>query len=130
MRPANLALRLPASWIGTSSMTARPDRRERPWPSDCGTCRVVGAGGATCSSELDGCDPAGPEALAPGFELSAAVLRHLQADPLLPAELLPARVAGSAAASPPTTRGTPATGHAERLEPGRLSRRASARQSR
>jgi phenylacetic acid degradation operon negative regulatory protein len=28
-------------------------------------------------------------ALAPGFELSAAVLRHLQADPLLPAELLP-----------------------------------------
>ena len=27
--------------------------------------------------------------LAPGFELSAAVLRHLQADPLLPADLLP-----------------------------------------
>jgi phenylacetic acid degradation operon negative regulatory protein len=33
--------------------------------------------------------PAGPDDLAPGFELSAAVLRHLQADPLLPAELLP-----------------------------------------
>jgi phenylacetic acid degradation operon negative regulatory protein len=32
----------------------------------------------------------GPADLAPGFELSAAVLRHLQADPLLPAELLPA----------------------------------------
>ncbi len=32
----------------------------------------------------------GPDDLAPGFELSAAVLRHLQADPLLPAELLPA----------------------------------------
>ncbi len=29
------------------------------------------------------------EDLAPGFVLSAAVLRHLQADPLLPAELLP-----------------------------------------
>ncbi len=28
-------------------------------------------------------------ALAPGFELSAAVLRHMLADPLLPAELLP-----------------------------------------
>jgi phenylacetic acid degradation operon negative regulatory protein len=28
-------------------------------------------------------------ALAPGFELSASVLRHLQADPLLPEELLP-----------------------------------------
>jgi phenylacetic acid degradation operon negative regulatory protein len=34
--------------------------------------------------------PLGPDDLAPGFELSAAVLRHLQADPLLPDELLPA----------------------------------------
>ncbi len=33
--------------------------------------------------------PHGPADLAPGFELSAAVLRHLQADPLLPPELLP-----------------------------------------
>ncbi len=31
----------------------------------------------------------GPDDLAPGFLLSAAVLRHLQADPLLPLELLP-----------------------------------------
>lgn len=30
-----------------------------------------------------------PDALAPGFVLSAAVLRHFQADPLLPHELLP-----------------------------------------
>jgi phenylacetic acid degradation operon negative regulatory protein len=30
-----------------------------------------------------------PDDLAPGFVLSAAVLRHLQADPLLPPELLP-----------------------------------------
>lgn len=34
--------------------------------------------------------------LAPGFVLSAAVLRHLQADPLLPAELLPADWPGAA----------------------------------
>jgi phenylacetic acid degradation operon negative regulatory protein len=34
--------------------------------------------------------PDGPDALAPGFVLSAAVLRHLQADPLLPSELAPA----------------------------------------
>ena len=33
--------------------------------------------------------PDGPDALAPGFELWAAVLRHLQADPLLPAALAP-----------------------------------------
>ncbi|MEO6628585.1 MAG: PaaX family transcriptional regulator C-terminal domain-containing protein [Aquihabitans sp.] len=36
-----------------------------------------------------------PSALAPGFVLSAAVLRHFQADPLLPAELLPARWPGA-----------------------------------
>jgi len=34
-------------------------------------------------------DPRGPADLAPGFELSAGVLRHFQADPLLPDELLP-----------------------------------------
>jgi phenylacetic acid degradation operon negative regulatory protein len=35
------------------------------------------------------------EALADGFVTSAAVLRHLQADPLLPDELLPARWPGA-----------------------------------
>jgi phenylacetic acid degradation operon negative regulatory protein len=33
--------------------------------------------------------PTGRDDLAPGFELSAAVLRHFQADPLLPGDLLP-----------------------------------------
>jgi phenylacetic acid degradation operon negative regulatory protein len=37
----------------------------------------------------------GPDDLAPGFTLSAAVLRHFQADPLLPAELLPRRWPGT-----------------------------------
>jgi phenylacetic acid degradation operon negative regulatory protein len=36
----------------------------------------------------------GPSALRPGFEVSAAVLRHLTADPLLPRELLPRRWEG------------------------------------
>lgn len=36
------------------------------------------------------------DALAPGFVLSADVLRHFQADPLLPAELLPAGWPGGA----------------------------------
>jgi phenylacetic acid degradation operon negative regulatory protein len=35
-----------------------------------------------------------PTALRPGFEVSAAVLRHLALDPLLPAELLPRRWPG------------------------------------
>ena len=39
---------------------------------------------------LDELSPEGPADLAPGFELSASVLRHLQLDPLLPTELLPA----------------------------------------
>lgn len=39
---------------------------------------------------MRGLHPSGPDDLAPGFVLSAAVLRHLQADPLLPAPLLPA----------------------------------------
>jgi phenylacetic acid degradation operon negative regulatory protein len=38
---------------------------------------------------MAGLSPDRAEALAPGFELSAAVLRHLQADPLLPDDLLP-----------------------------------------
>lgn len=38
----------------------------------------------------------GPAELAPGFVLSADVLRHFQADPLLPAELLPANWPGPA----------------------------------
>jgi phenylacetic acid degradation operon negative regulatory protein len=38
----------------------------------------------------------GPSDLAPGFELSAAVLRHLQADPLLPTTLLPPDWPGAA----------------------------------
>ncbi len=45
---------------------------------------------------LDRLPTRGPEDLAPGFELSATVLRHLQSDPLLPSELLPADWPGPA----------------------------------
>ena len=40
--------------------------------------------------ELEANPPVGPDVLAPGFVLSASVLRHFQADPLLPSALLPA----------------------------------------
>jgi phenylacetic acid degradation operon negative regulatory protein len=46
---------------------------------------------ATSEARLAGGDP---EALAPGFVLSASVLRHFQADPLLPQTLLPDRWPG------------------------------------
>ncbi len=47
-------------------------------------------------AQMDRLMPTDPAQLAPGFELSAAVLRHLQADPLLPEELLPRRWPGPA----------------------------------
>jgi phenylacetic acid degradation operon negative regulatory protein len=89
LRPGNVAVELAESLqADVELMTARPgDPRAlagrlwdlRAWSDRSGKLlRSLGA-----------LSPDGPEALAPGFELSAAVLRHLQADPLLPAELLP-----------------------------------------
>jgi len=90
MRPDNVAVQLPDSLdADVELMTARPGdplvmaRRLWDLPAWSGRARrLLGGLGALA--------PDGPEALAPGFELSAAVLRHLQADPLLPVELLPA----------------------------------------
>jgi phenylacetic acid degradation operon negative regulatory protein len=95
MRPANVAVPLPNFLdADVELMTAVP--------SDPGL--LVGrlwdlSGWARHANELlaalDALPPDGPEALAPGFELSAAVLRHMQADPLLPAPLQPAGWPGS-----------------------------------
>jgi phenylacetic acid degradation operon negative regulatory protein len=89
MRPDNLAVRLADAVNGdVELMTARPERAKelaaRLWdlPVWSGHARRLLAA-------LRALTPDSPEALAPGFELSAAVLRHLQADPLLPGELLP-----------------------------------------
>ena len=89
MRPANIALRLPDSLDpDLELLTARPaDPRElagRLWDLPAWAARA-----GELLRGLDVLAPDRPEALAPGFALSAAVLRHLQADPLLPAELLP-----------------------------------------
>lgn len=89
MRPDNVAVLLPDSLhADVELMTARPaDVRAlsgRLWDLPAWSDRA-----RTLLRDLGSLSPDGPEALAPGFELSAAVLRHLQADPLLPAELLP-----------------------------------------
>ena len=89
MRPANLALRLPDPLDGDLElMTARPEDpvalTNRLWDLTTWSARADGLW-----RELQALAPDRPEALAPGFELSAAVLRHLQADPLLPPALLP-----------------------------------------
>jgi phenylacetic acid degradation operon negative regulatory protein len=94
MRPANVGLRLPDALGGdVELMTARPGDApglaHRLWD-----LREWSDRARLLLQRLDALVPDGPEALAPGFELSAAVLRHLQADPLLPAELLPANWPG------------------------------------
>ncbi len=96
MRPANLAVRLPDPLNGdVELMTARPGDAvalaHRLWDLTAWSARA-----RHLVRRLDALAPDGPEALAPGFELSAAVLRHLQADPLLPPELLPAGWSGTA----------------------------------
>jgi phenylacetic acid degradation operon negative regulatory protein len=88
MRPDNLEVRLPMELSGhVERMKARPsdppDLVERLWDLPGWSFRALAL--------LDGLasiSPDGPDVLAPGFTLSAAVLRHLQADPLLPPELL------------------------------------------
>jgi phenylacetic acid degradation operon negative regulatory protein len=95
MRPANIDVVFPeASADHLEVMTAHPKAPEQLardlWDVD---------GWADRSRQLQGemaaLPPDGPEELAPGFELSAAVLRHLQADPLLPTELLPTEWPGA-----------------------------------
>jgi len=66
----------------------------RLWPLDAWTARAD-----ELRRELDAVvgslESGYTDALAPGFVLSAAVLRHLLADPLLPDELLPSRWSGA-----------------------------------
>jgi phenylacetic acid degradation operon negative regulatory protein len=89
MRPDNVDVRLPDGLRSdVEVMTARPEAPERlasalwdlpAWAEEAD--RLLG--------QMADLTPDHAQALAPGFELSAAVLRHLQGDPLLPDELLP-----------------------------------------
>ncbi len=90
LRPANIDVVLPAeSRSAVELMAAHPADPEelagRLWDLDAWAARAK-----DLRRQMGDLPSEGPETLAPGFELSAAVLRHLQADPLLPAELLPA----------------------------------------
>jgi phenylacetic acid degradation operon negative regulatory protein len=89
MRPTNVEVVLPPALdADLERMVARPAEPgrlvERLWD-----VAAWSAGAEDLLAALHALVPEGPSALAPGFELSAAVLRHLQADPLLPADLLP-----------------------------------------
>jgi phenylacetic acid degradation operon negative regulatory protein len=90
MRPDNLAVQLPDELERDVELMpahpAEPQRLvDRLWD-----LQEWSAGAGDLLDALATLIPEGPDALAPGFELSASVLRHLQADPLLPDELLPA----------------------------------------
>ena len=95
MRPANLAVQLPDPLDGDIElMRAQPGDplalAHRLWDLAAWSARAQGL-----LHELQALAPDRPDALAPGFELSAAVLRHLQADPLLPPQLLPSNWPGA-----------------------------------
>ncbi len=89
MRPTNVPVNLPATLDADVELMraapAEPQRlAARLWDLPAWSARA-----GSLLEGLRSLAPDDPEALAPGFELSAAVLRHLQADPLLPDELLP-----------------------------------------
>jgi phenylacetic acid degradation operon negative regulatory protein len=94
MRPDNLTVRLPDE-LGpdVELMTARPaapdQLLDRMWDIPAWSDRAH-----HLLDALAALTPDNPEVLAPGFVLSASVLRHLQADPLLPEALLPAQWPG------------------------------------
>jgi phenylacetic acid degradation operon negative regulatory protein len=77
---------------------ARPD--PAPDLADCFGLADWATGAAALREEMSGLlaplERGDADALAAGFVTSAAVLRHLQADPLLPEELLPRRWPGAA----------------------------------
>jgi phenylacetic acid degradation operon negative regulatory protein len=88
-----VAARWCARWRGARPDPA-PDLEERCDLGGWGT----GADGlrVEMAALLPALDAGDSDALAAGFVTSAAVLRHLQADPLLPAELLPTDWPGEA----------------------------------
>jgi phenylacetic acid degradation operon negative regulatory protein len=95
MRPDNVAIHLASDYRHDFEvMTAQPadptELAARLWDLPAWSTQAE-----QLLSALAALPPTVPEALAPGFELSAAVLRHLQADPLLPSELLPSDWPGS-----------------------------------
>jgi phenylacetic acid degradation operon negative regulatory protein len=95
LRPANLDVVIPPASVGDlEQLLAQPADPVRLagllWD-----LRAWGARAVELQRQMASLPPRGPEDLAPGFELSASVLRHLQADPLLPDELLPADWPGS-----------------------------------
>jgi phenylacetic acid degradation operon negative regulatory protein len=90
LRPDNLALRPdPGRDPGVTVFRAVPDTDPTALVARLWDLPAWAERADELADRLTGLPTDGPADLAPGFELSAAVLRHLQSDPLLPEELLP-----------------------------------------
>jgi len=91
MRPDNLEVRLdPEVQRDSTALMARLEEDQTELASRLWDVEAWGRRTRRLMRQMADQLPTGPSDLAPGFELSASVLRHLQADPLLPVELLPA----------------------------------------
>jgi phenylacetic acid degradation operon negative regulatory protein len=90
LRPDNLDLRPdPGGDPDVTLFTVTPDTDPRRMASTLWDLTSWARGAGRLQEQMDALPPTDPDDLAPGFVLSAAVLRHLQADPLLPPDLLP-----------------------------------------
>jgi phenylacetic acid degradation operon negative regulatory protein len=90
MRPDNIELLPdPSDDPQLALFTALPDENPAALVAALWDLGAWAGRAAELAAEMDRLAPSDPAHLAPGFELSAAVLRHLQADPLLPTALLP-----------------------------------------
>lgn len=91
LRPDNLPLEL-EGFAGEDGAVfrSRPDADGAALAASLWDLGGWAGHGRRLLAQLEELTPVGPEQLAPGFVLSAAVLRHFQADPLLPTALLPA----------------------------------------
>ena len=90
MRPDNLEVRLdPEVGRDSTVLLARAEGDERKLAASLWNVEGWGHRARQLMRAMEAKPTQAPADLAPGFELSASVLRHLQADPLLPAELLP-----------------------------------------
>jgi phenylacetic acid degradation operon negative regulatory protein len=90
LRPDNIDLRPdPAGDPDVTLYSVTPDADPQAMAASLWDLAAWARGAARLQEQMEALPPTGPEDLAPGFVLSAAVLRHLQADPLLPSALLP-----------------------------------------
>ena len=90
LRPDNITLAPdPADDAGVTVFTGRPASDPAQLAALLWDLAGWAEGAADLLRRMADLRPSGPDDLAPGFVLSASVLRHLQADPLLPVELLP-----------------------------------------